>query len=91
MKKPRKIEHYGEKSHEERFGTEEKCRDFLVDLRWEGQPTCQDPGCGNKYMNYYLTSRDIWKCSKCKKQFSITKGTIFESSNLPLTTWFKAI
>lgn len=91
MKKLRKIEHYGEKSHEERFGTEGKCRDFLVDLRWDGQPTCQDPNCGNKYMNYYLTSRDIWKCSKCKKQFSITKGTIFESSNLPLTTWFKAI
>ena len=92
MRKQRKIEHYGLKSHEARFGTEEKCRDFLFQLRWEdGHPTCQDPDCGNKHMNYYLSSRDIWKCSKCKKQFSLTKGTIFESSNLPLTMWFKAI
>jgi transposase-like protein len=92
MKTQRKIEHYGLKSHEARFGTEEKCRDFLFQLRWDdGHPTCQDPDCGNKYMNYYISSRKIWCCSKCKKQFSLTKGTIFESSNLPLTLWFKAI
>jgi len=91
MKKQRKIEHYGLKSHEKRFGTEEKCRDYLSQLRWDGQPTCQNPDCGNKYMNYFLSTRNIWKCSKCKKQFSITKGTIFESTNLPLTMWFKAI
>jgi len=91
MKTQRKIAHYGLKSHEKRFGTEEKCRDFLVDLRWDGRPTCQNSDCGNKHMNYYLSSRNIWKCSKCKKQFSITKGTIFESTNLPLTMWFKAI
>ena len=91
MKKQRKIPHYGIKSHEARFGTEEQCRDYLSQLRWDGQPTCQDPDCGNKYMNYYITSRNIWKCSRCRKQFSLTKGTIFESSNLPLAMWFKAI
>lgn len=42
-------------------------------------------------MNYFISSRNIWKCSDCKKQFSLTKGTIFENSNLPLTIWFKAI
>lgn len=82
-------EKYGEKSHNIRFGTEEKCREFLVDTRWDGRPTC--PKCGNKHMNYFLSSRNIWKCSDCKKQFSVTKGTIFESSKLPLVTWFKAI
>ena len=91
MKTQRKIEHYGLKSHKNRFGTDKQCRDYLVQLRWDGQPTCQDPKCANKYMNYFITTRNIWKCSKCKKQFSITKGTIFESSNLPLSMWFEAM
>lgn len=91
MKKLRKIEHYGLKSLDEKFGTEEKCREYLTELRWEGQPICQNSKCLNKHMNYYITSRNIWKCSKCKKQFSLTKGTIFESTKLPLTLWFKAI
>ncbi|MCO6499325.1 MAG: IS1595 family transposase [Vicingus serpentipes] len=92
MKTQRKIEHYGLKSHEARFGTEEKCRQYLAELRWEnGVPTCPDKECKNMYMNYYISSRKIWCCSRCKKQFSLTKGTIFESSNLPLTLWFKAI
>lgn len=82
-------EKYGEKSHHNRFGTEKKCRDYLVYIRWNGRPTC--PKCGNKHMNYFLSSRNIWKCSDCKKQFSVTKGTIFESTKLPLVTWFKAI
>lgn len=82
-------EKYGEKTHNERFGTEEKCREYLVNKRWDGRPTC--PQCNNKHLNYFLTSRNIWKCSDCKKQFSVTKGTIFESSKLPLVTWFKAI
>jgi len=84
-----KKEKYGEISHSRRFGTEQKCRDYLVNLRWDGRPTCHK--CGNKHLNYFLTSRNIWKCSNCKTQFSILKNTIFESSNLSLVTWFKAI
>lgn len=82
-------EKYGLSKHEERFGTEEKCREFLIQQRWDGRPTC--PNCKNNHMNYYISSRKIWKCSSCKSQFSLTKGTIFENTNLPLKTWFKAI
>ncbi len=42
-------------------------------------------------MNYYLASRKVYKCSKCRTQFSVKQGTIFEKSTLPLTTWFMAI
>lgn len=80
---------YGIKSHDERFGTEEKCREFLIEKRWDGRPKC--PQCGNNHMNYYLTTRKTWKCCKCKKQFSLKSNTILENSNLPLVTWFKAI
>lgn len=42
-------------------------------------------------MNYYLSTRKIYKCSNCRKQFSVTKGTIFEKSKVPLQKWFLAI
>lgn len=80
---------YGIKSHDERFKTEEDCRNHLIELKWDGRPTCHH--CGNNHLNYYLTSRETWKCSKCRKQFSLTKDTIFENSKLSLQTWFKAI
>jgi len=85
----RKNEHYGIQSHDKRFSTEQKCRDFLIQQRWDGRPTCNK--CGNNHLNYYLTTREVWKCSNCHKQFSLIKGTIFEGTTLSLQLWFKAI
>lgn len=89
MKAKRKIEFYGIDEHDMRFASEESCRDHLVQIRWGGQPTC--PKCQNNHMNYYLSTRRIWKCSHCAKHFSVVQGTIFEASNLSLKKWFKAI
>lgn len=86
--KPKK-EKYGLARHNQRFGTEEQCLQQLVDIKWDGRPTCHH--CKNKHMNYFITTRNIWKCSSCKKQFSVRNESIFEDSKLPLTTWFKAI
>src|ERR1700752_3255459 len=82
---------YGLATHASRFDTEKKCRDFLIQVRWAGKPTC--PKCGNYHMNYYLSARKIYKCSnpKCYAQFSLTQNTIFERSKLPLIKWFQAI
>ncbi|MCF8417021.1 MAG: IS1595 family transposase [Crocinitomicaceae bacterium] len=88
----RLLSKYGLPSHEKRFGTEEKCREFIASVRWtDGIAEC--PQCGNTHMNYFLTTRNIWKCSSksCRKQFSVIKGTIFENTNIPLVKWFKAV
>lgn len=82
-------EKYGLDKHLKRFGTEEQCIAYLVEVKWDGRPQC--PQCGNKHLNYFLTTRNIWKCSSCKKQFSAKRDTIFSDSKLPLTTWFKAL
>ena len=82
-------EKYGLTSHIAKFDTEQKCHDYLMQVRWNGRPQC--PKCGNNHMNYFLTSRNIYKCSQCSKQFSITQGTIFHMSKVPLTKWFLAI
>ena len=84
-----KNESYGLITHINRFDTEEKCREHLHQAKWGDGVQC--PHCENRYMNYYLSSRDIWKCPKCKKQFSLTKDTIFEGTKIPLKTWFQAI
>ena len=77
-------------AHTHRFDTNEKCQAYLMQTRWkDGIPTC--PKCENNKMNYYLKTRNVYKCSECYTQFSITQGTIFERTKIPLTQWFLAI
>jgi transposase-like protein len=70
------------------FSDEQVAFDFVVKLRWPtGEPTCPRCGCLD---NYYLSTRHIWKCSACKRQFSVRVGTIFEDSPLPFSKWLPA-
>lgn len=71
------------------FPNEEACIKYLENKRWNGTPKC--PSCNNTKNNYFLKTRNIHKCSSCKKQFSVKQGTIFQSSKLPLRTWFFVI
>jgi transposase-like protein len=62
--------------------------DYVAKLRWPNGPVC--PRCGaTKYS--YLTTRRIWKCKACKRQYSVKVGTIFEDSPLGLDKWLPAI
>jgi transposase-like protein len=61
---------------------------FMVRLRWPDGVTC--PRCGSKEHSF-LSTRRIWKCKGCKRQFSVKVGTIFEDSPLGLDTWLAAI
>jgi len=72
------------------FDTEEKCVSYLATLRWNGKPEC--PYCAHNENIYLLKGKNKrWKCSACRKQFSVRIGTIFEESKLPLRKWFFAI
>lgn len=70
------------------YGTEQACRDRLFNKRWPTGFICPQCGC-NRY--YFVTTRNLYQCTICKHQSSLISGTIFESSKLPLTTWFLAI
>ena len=79
----------------ETFPTEEACKQFLVDRRWSKGLTC--PRCGNAKV-FALPSRPFhWACSNCGPtrrslyRFSVTVGTVFENSNVPLKTWFEVL
>ncbi len=84
-----KQEKYGLDKHLVRFSTEKECYDYLFSVKWGAKPKC--PSCGNTHMNYYISTRKTYKCSRCYKQFSLIQGTIFEKSRIPLTKWFIAI
>ena len=72
---------------ERRFVSEEVCRQYLFALRWVKGFVC--PRCGGK--TAWPMSRGLWLCADCRYQASVTAGTIFQDSHLPLTTWFRAM
>lgn len=60
-------------------------------IRWvetDGEPVCPECGC---LEHYNLKSRPVWKCKGCKKQFSVTSGTIFHGRKLGLRDYLGAI
>src|SRR6266568_2150808 len=61
---------------------------FLSQLRWPNGVEC--PKCAGKELSY-LTTRKLWKCKACKKQFSVKIGTIMEDSPIGLDKWLAAI
>jgi transposase-like protein len=72
---------------EEQFATEGACRLYLEQLRWPDGFRC--PRCGSTQA--WPTRRGLWLCRQCRRQTSVTVGTIFERSRLPLRLWFRAM
>jgi transposase-like protein len=75
--------------------TEDAARDMLERARWPNGACC--PHCGAA-APYRLTPRpssttrkDVWKCRACRRQFTVSVGTILEASRLKRTVWLKAI
>jgi transposase-like protein len=72
----------------ERFGTDAKCRAYLVQTRWPEGFRCE--GCGHDRA-YRHKKRLIEECRVCGKQHSLLAGTIFEQTKTGLARWFLAI
>jgi transposase-like protein len=73
------------------FADEKTCRDFLEEKYWQGGAIC--PYCGSMKV-YRLNDGKRFKCGNkktCDRKFSVTVGTIFENTKIPLSTWFAAI
>lgn len=70
------------------FHDEQACRDYLYTLRWPNGFIC--PNCLANNVPYNLPKNKL-KCVQCRKQTSVTAGTIFEKTRTPLKDWFAAI
>lgn len=71
----------------DQYGSEEQCRAALYRYRWPKGFVC--PECGNT--TCCQLSRGLYQCHRCHHQISLTAGTIFHATHLPLTTWLLAI
>lgn len=74
---------------------EDKARELLEKMRWNGNAVC--PHCDAEKA-YQLTPgegskmrKGVWKCRVCRKQFTVTVGTIFEGSRIPISKWLMAL
>jgi transposase-like protein len=75
----------------ERFPNSLAAAEYLESVRWPNGPVC--PHCGESERKPYALkskTRRLWKCAACRKQYTVTVGTIFESSHIPLHKWLWA-
>ena len=72
----------------DRYGSEEQCRAALFQARWPQGFEC--PECGRKRC-CRLRCRNVFQCTRCRHQVSLTAGTVFANTKLPLTRWFLAM
>ncbi len=76
------------------FHDPDAAREHLEAIRWPDGAVC--PHCGEAEKVYRIKSKrvrpGVYKCGKkaCRKQFSVTVGTLFERSHIPLNQWFQA-
>lgn len=77
------------------YNDEDRARELLEKLRWHGSPVC--PHCTAE-IAYKITPKEgsktrkgLWKCGHCRRQFTVTVGTIFEGTRIPLGKWLMAI
>ncbi|WP_292893227.1 IS1595 family transposase [Nitratireductor sp.] len=72
----------------------DKAREHLEAIHWPNGPVC--PHCGNNNaeritkMQGKSTRPGVYKCNECRKPFSVTVGTVFERSKIPLNKWVLA-
>lgn len=81
----------------EHFHDKDKAREYLEQMRWLNGAVC--PHCGSMEA-YKLEAKPdstkpvrkgVYKCKGCRRQFTVTVGTIFEGSHIPLHKWLMAI
>lgn len=79
--------------NEPHFQDADKAREYLEALRWPNGAVC--PHCGVVGGHYLLqgkaTRPGLYKCHACADQFTVTVGTVFERSKIPLHVWLQAV
>jgi transposase-like protein/ribosomal protein L37AE/L43A len=72
------------------FGTEERCHEALVTMRWPNGFRC--PECGQtKHCRVKRGAQILFQCNDCHTQTSVKAGAMMHRSKLPLTMWFRAM
>lgn len=78
---------YSFEEFQKKFSTENRCIKYLIKTRWPDGFQC--PHCNSRDATY-IKGRKLYQCNNktCRKQTSITTGTIFEKTRTSLKKWF---
>lgn len=71
------------------FQTQEQAIEYLERVRWHGNPVC--PYCKSAKVGRHASgdrAGQRWQCRDCHRAFSVTVGTIFHGTHVPLRTWY---
>jgi transposase-like protein len=71
-----------------RFSTEEACEAHLFHMRWPEGFIC--PTCDST-RHYFIGGHNLYECADCGKRTSVTAGTLFHATKVPLVKWFTAL
>lgn len=82
---PKKYAEYSLIKFQKTFPDNEACKKHLAEQRWPNGFVC--PKCGH-YEAWYLANRNLFDCKSCRFQASLTVGTIFEGTRIPLVKWY---
>src|SRR5512147_1914573 len=77
-----------EAGFDRQYGSEEQCRAALAKWRWPDGFVC--PRCGGR-RHSLIKTRALYQCTACRRQTSLTAGTIFAATKLSLRSWFRAL
>ena len=74
------------------FNDEDKAREHVETVRWPNGPICPHCGCVDKVYRLHGASHrhGLVHCNNCDGAFTVTTGTVMESSHVPLTKWVLA-
>ena len=81
----RKYYEYSLIEFQKKFSSNEACEKHIVEQRWQNGFVC--PQCGHDE-SWYLHKRKLFDCKNCRFQTSLTAGTIFHGTKVPLVKWY---
>jgi transposase-like protein len=76
---------------QDRYGSESQCAAALEHWRWPDGFICPRCNLGGTYCRVRQDERQLFQCGQCRRQTSLTAGTLMDSTKLPLRIWFLAI
>ncbi len=72
------------------FSDKDVAHDYFVRLRFPLGVACPRYDCGSATVTF-IPTRKKWRCTECKRQFSVKVGTIFEDSPIGFDKWLPAM
>lgn len=74
------------------FQDADKAREYLESIRWPNGPVCPHCGCDDDWTKLEGAKHrpGLYQCNACRQQFTVTVGTLFERSKVPLNKWLLA-